>query len=368
MNARSPVSTPSQERLALLRSALRDSGFAACIVPSSDPHLSEYLPQRWQGRSWLSGFTGSVGTLVVTPDFAGVWADSRYWVQAEAELAGSGIVLMKMRLGEAQPHAEWLAANLPQGARVAVDGAVLGMAAARALSATLAQRGITLDTGVDLIDTVWPDRPSLPQAPVFAHEAPFAPRSRAEKLALVRAAMQEHGANWHFVSTLDDIAWIFNLRGADVSYNPVLVAHALIGPDRVALFIADGKIPAALAEQLAADGITLAPYDQAAPALKALPASSTLLIDPRRVTFGLLKAVEQERVKVVEAVNPSTLAKSRKTEAEAVHIRATMEQDGAALAEFFAWFEAALGHETITELTIDGLQRQRRDAALSCPT
>jgi len=368
MNARSPVSTSSQERLARLRAALADTGFAACIVPSSDPHLSEYLPQRWQGRSWLSGFTGSVGTLVVTPEFAGVWVDSRYWVQAEAELAGSGIVLMKMRLGEVQPHADWLAANLPEGARVAVDGAVLGMAAARALSATLAQRNITLDTGVDLIDTIWPDRPTLPTAAVFAHEAPFAPRARAEKLALVRAAMQEQGANWHFVSTLDDIAWIFNLRGADVSYNPVLVAHALIGLDKVALFIADGKIPAALAAQLAEDGITLAPYAQAAQALAALPPSTTLLIDPRRVTFGLLKAVPQERVKVLEAVNPSTFAKSRKTEAEAVHIRATMEQDGAALCEFFAWFEAAQGRETITELTIDerlSAERARRPGFVS---
>jgi Xaa-Pro aminopeptidase len=353
MNARAPIRTESHERLARLRAALSDTGFAACVVPSSDPHLSEYLPQRWQGRSWISGFTGSVGTLVVTADFAGVWADSRYWVQAEAELAGSGIELMKMRLGEAQPHADWLAANLPEGARVAVDGAVLGMAAARALSATLAQRGITLDPAVDLLDTIWPDRPSLPTGAVFAHEAPFAPRSRAEKLALVRAAMQEHGANWHFVSTLDDIAWIFNLRGADVSYNPVLVAHALIGPDKVALFVAEGKIPPELAAQLAADGVTLAPYAQAAQALSALPTSTTLLIDPRRVTFGLLKAVQQERVKVVEAVNPSTFAKSRKTEAEAEHIRATMEQDGAALCEFFAWFEGALGRETITELTID---------------
>lgn len=352
MNARSPVSTLPQERLAQLRAVLRDTGFAACIVPSSDPHLSEYLPERWQGRSWLSGFTGSVGTLVVTESFAGVWADSRYWVQAEAQLAGSGIELMKMRLGAAQPHAEWLAEHLPSGAKVAVDGTVLGLAAARMLRATLAERDIALDTNVDLIDAVWPDRPGLPDAQVYAHEAPFAPLSLTDKLTQVRAAMREHGADWHFVSTLDDIAWIFNLRGADVSYNPVLVAHALIGPDSATLFIADGKIPAALAARLQADGVTLAPYAQAAAALAALPAT-TLLIDPRRVTFGLLQAVPQPRVKVVEAVNPSTFAKSRKTAAEAVHIRATMEQDGAALCEFFAWFEAAFGRERITELTVD---------------
>jgi Xaa-Pro aminopeptidase len=352
MNARVSLSTPA-ERLERLRVVLREQGLAACVVPSSDPHLSEYLPQRWQGRSWLSGFTGSVGTLVVTATFAGLWVDSRYWVQAEAQLAGSGIELMKIRAGEVQPHADWLAANLPHGAKVAVDGSVLGMAAARALQGALAVRGIALVTDIDPLETIWLDRPGLPPAPVFAHQAPFAPHARAQKLAQVRSAMQAHGANWHFISTLDDIAWLLNLRGADVSYNPVCVAHLLLGQDRAALFIEAGKISPELAQVLAADGVTLAPYAEAPAALAALPAQTTLLIDPRRVTYGLVQAVDTGRVKLIEAINPSTLAKSRKTDAEAAQVRATMEQDGAALCEFFAWLEAALGHETLTELTID---------------
>jgi len=382
MNARTPVSAPAQ-RLERLRSALREQGLAACIVPSSDPHLSEYLPQRWQGRSWLSGFTGSVGTLVATATFAGLWVDSRYWVQAEAQLAGSGIELMKIRAGETQPHADWLAANLPQGARVAVDGTVLAMAAARALQGALSARGIELVTDIDLLDAVWPDRPSLPTAPVFAHEAPFAPHSRAEKLALVRQAMQAHGTDWHFISTLDDIAWLLNLRGADVSYNPVYVAHLLLGQDRAALFIAPGKVSAELAQALAADRVTLAPYAEVSAALAALPTQTKLLIDPRRVTYGLVQAVDTSRVALVEAVNPSTFAKSRKSEAEAAQVRATMEQDGAALCEFFAWFEAAQGgemrggeardgeaqgREKLTELTIDehlSAARARRPGFIS---
>ncbi|MDR5751760.1 MULTISPECIES: aminopeptidase P family protein [unclassified Caballeronia] len=349
----SPDAATFSQRIELLRSAMARENLAAVLIPSADPHLSEYLPERWQGRQWLSGFTGSVGTLVVTAEFAGVWVDSRYWTQAEAQLAGTGIQLMKMTGGQqTAPHVDWLAQNVPSGATVAVDGTVLGVAAARALGEALTARGVVLRTDLDLLDAVWPARPGLPDGGVYEHVAPHASVARPEKLADVRRAMREKGAQWHFVSTLDDLAWLFNLRGADVSYNPVFVAHALIGLDDAVLFVADGKVPAALAASLARENVRVEAYARAADALAALPAGSTLLIDPRRITFGLLEKVPST-VKTVESVNPSTFAKSRKTAAEAAHIRATMEQDGAALAEFFAWFEDALGRERITELTID---------------
>ena len=353
MNARLSDPTTIPERLALLRRAMTDAGLAAYLIPSADPHLSEYLPGRWQGRQWLSGFTGSVGTLVVTGTFAGLWVDSRYWTQAEAQLAGTGVQLMKMLGGQqTQPHVEWLAENVPSGGTVGVDGAVLGLAAARALDAALTARGVKLRTDVDLLDTIWPQRPTLPVETVYEHVAPHADLTRADKLERVRQQMREKGAQWHFVSTLDDLAWLFNLRGADVNYNPVFLAHALIGLEHASLFVTDGKVSADLADALARDGVQVEPYAKTAAGLAALPAGATLLIDPRRITFGSLQSVPQG-VKVVEAVNPSTFFKSRKTEAEAAHVRATMEQDGAALAEFFAWFESALGCETITELTID---------------
>ncbi|MGF6412631.1 aminopeptidase P family protein [Paraburkholderia sp. MM5482-R1] len=353
MNARLPETSSIPERLASLRAAMAREGIAAYLVPSADPHLSEYLPGRWQGRQWLSGFTGSAGTLIVTADFAGVWTDSRYWEQASAQLAGSGVELMKMTGGQlTTPHFEWLAQNVASGGTVGVDGAVLGVAAARALSAALNARGVQLRTDLDLFDAIWAQRPALPADAVFEHAAPQAGVTRADKLAQVRRAMVEKGAQWHFISTLDDLAWLLNLRGADVSYNPVFVAHALIGVDRASLFIADGKVSPALAEVLVRDGISVEPYAKTADALAALPAGSTLLIDPRRITYGSLQAVPSS-VKVVEAVNPSTFLKSCKTAADAAHVRETMEQDGAALAEFFAWFESALGRERITELTID---------------
>jgi Xaa-Pro aminopeptidase len=344
--------TQVRARLDRLRQAMQQRGLAAWIVPSSDPHLSEYLPARWKAREWLSGFTGSVGTLVVARDFAGLWVDSRYWVQAEVQLAGTGIELMKIANASSTTYVDWLAANLPAGAEVGVDGSVLALAAARALEAALAAKNVALRTDLDLLDAVWSDRPGLPEAAVFEHRAPFAPVARTEKLARLREEMRRAGADWHFISTLDDLAWLTNLRGADVSYNPVFVGHALIGPERASLFIGEGKVPPDLAEKLEGDGFDLRPYDWAAAALARLPANAVLLIDPRRVTHGLRQAVPAG-VKVIEAINPTTLAKSRKSAEEIAHIRHAMEADGAALAEFFAWFEAALGRERITELTID---------------
>jgi Xaa-Pro aminopeptidase len=350
-------STTVLQRLALLRKAMRAAGVDAVMVPSADPHLSEYLPGRWQGREWLSGFTGSVGTFIITQDTAGVWTDGRYWQQAEAELEGSSVKLMKIPSGASVLYIDWLAAAMKPGQTVAVDGAVLGLATARLLQQALAARDVNLRTDLDLLEQIWTTRPPLPSSPVFEHEVPYASRTRIGKLADLRTAMTQLGATRHFISTLDDIAYLFNLRGADVSYNPVFLAHALIEPQRATLFVADGKIDPALRALLGEDGVHVAPYADALDALAALPLDGALLLDPRRVTHGTRQAIPA-RVKVVEAVNPTTFAKSKKSEAEALHVRETMEQDGAALCEFFAELEATLADPgyaaaPLTELDID---------------
>lgn len=336
-------------RLAALRLAMERHGIDAFIVPSSDPHLSEYLPAHWKGREWLSGFTGSVGTFIATADFAGVWTDGRYWTQAETELAGTGIALMKIPGAASQIHVDWLGANLAEGCTVAVDARVLGLAGARLLRETLDARAIKLRTDIDLLDEVWSGRPALPCDPVFEHLPPYAVMRRADKLAALRAEMAKLGAGYHVISTLDDIAYLFNLRGADVSYNPVFLAHALVGPHSAMLFVGDGKVPAELAARLEEDGVTLAPYACASEALAALPEGAVLLADPRRITAGMRAAVRAD-VRVIEAVNPTTYAKSRKLEGEAANVRAVMEQDGAALCEFFSWLEPRLADARRTPL------------------
>jgi len=348
--------SPARARITRLREVMHEAGIAAVLVPSSDPHLSEYLPAHWQGREHFSGFTGSMGTLVVTTTQAALFADSRYWTQAVTELAGSGIELVKIPTGAALHHIDWLAREVPRGGVVAVDGAVLGLAASQALRNALNAAGVTLKTDADVLAGAWAERSALPQARVYEHVAPYATQPRAAKLAQVRAAMKAAGATQHFVSTVDDIAWITNLRGADVDYNPVFLAHLLIGADAATLFVGAGKVDAALAARLAADGVAVAVYADAGRALAALPADSVLLVDPRRITLGFREQVAPG-VRVIEAINPSTLAKGRKTPEEIAFVRDAMAQDGAAMCAFYAWLDQALAPSRpfgpVTEITID---------------
>ncbi|MNM24566.1 aminopeptidase P family protein [Pseudomonas putida] len=351
MNVQTTLEQSVPQRLVHVRQAMAAGGIDALLVPSADPHLSEYLPGYWQGRQWLSGFYGSVGTLVVTPGFAGLWVDSRYWEQAEQELKGSGIELMKLLPGK--PGAlEWLGENVEPNGRVAVDGAVMALASARQLAERLKARGAQLVTDMDLLGQAWDGRPALPGNPVYQHLPPHATVSRAEKLAQLRQGILAKGADWHFIATLDDIAWLFNLRGSDVSYNPVFLAFALINQQQAILFVGQDKVDAHLRHVLEVDGIEVRDYSEAGKALGTVPAGARLLVDPARVTCGLLDNLAAEVV-LVEGLNPTTLSKSCKGDDDLVHIRQVMEQDGAALCEFFAWFEANLGREVITELTVD---------------
>ena len=340
-------------RLKSLRQAMSEQGVAACVIPSADPHLSEYLPERWAGRTWLSGFDGSAGTLVVLADWAGLWTDSRYWVQAAAQLEGSQIELMKAGATGVATYVDALAARLGAGQRVAVDGATLSVGAAVVLREALGKAGATLCLELDLLDAIWHERPGLPLAPVFEHKAPWVGATRAQKLQRVRESMAEKGAQWHLISTLDDVAWLFNLRGSDVEYNPFFIAHALIGQEQTILFVDEQKFASDLRTVLAADGVSLRRYAEVVDALRALPQGHALLIDPKRVTCGMVDAAPAT-VGRIEAINPTVFFKSCKTDHEITHWRRVMEEDGAALVQFFSELEAAQARgEPISELTID---------------
>ncbi|GAF53335.1 aminopeptidase P family protein [Psychrobacter sp. JCM 18900] len=360
------------ERIANLRSTLAAQDLTAIIVPSADPHLSEYLPEYWQARLWLSGFTGSVGTLVVTADFAGLWTDSRYWVHAADQLEGTGITLEKLAPGQPN-HIDWLAEHLHEGDSVAVDGNVLSIAEQDRLLNAFDANDITLITERDVLTEIWTDRPALPAAKLYAHDEQFLAQSATSKLADVRAGMVEAGATHHLLSSLDDIAWLTNLRGADVDYNPVFLSHMLIDADKATLFVDTDKVSKDIAQSLKDSGITLADYSAVQDALNALTPDDLLLLDPSKVAVGTLSKMADD-VGFIEQMAPSTLLKSVKSDADIDHVREAMRQDGAALAEFFATFEQRLANgERLSELDVDSMlidvrSRQPHYVSPSFPT
>lgn len=342
------------DRIETLRQTLIAQDLTAIIVPSADPHLSEYLPEYWQARLWLSGFTGSVGTLVVTADFAGLWTDSRYWVHAADQLQGTGISLEKLAPGQPN-HIDWLAEHLVEGDSVAVDGNVLSIAEQDRLLNAFDAHEITLITERDVLAEIWEDRPALPDAALYAHDASFVAQSATDKLAAVRAGMAEAGATHHLLSSLDDIAWLTNLRGADVDYNPVFLAHMLISEDSATLFVENSKVSTEIANHLDASGITLAAYEAVQEALGTLTPEDLLLLDPNKVAVGTLSKMADD-VGFIEQMAPSTLLKSVKSDADIDHVREAMRQDGAALCEFFATFEQRLdAGERLSELDVDSM-------------
>ena len=346
--------TEIQQRITSLRNAIAAQDLTAIIVPSADPHLSEYLPEYWQARLWLSGFTGSVGTLVVTADFAGLWTDSRYWVHAAHQLEGTGITLEKLAPGQPN-HIDWLAANLAEGDSVAVDGNVLSIAEQDRLLDAFDANDITLITERDVLTDIWSDRPALPSAQLYQHDAQFVAQSATSKLAAVRAGMADAGATHHLLSSLDDIAWLTNLRGADVDYNPVFLAHVLIDADKATLFVDNNKVSADIEKALNDSGITLADYNAVQEALSALTPENLLLLDPSKVAVGTLSQMG-DGIGFIEQMAPSTLLKSVKSDADIDHVREAMRQDGAALSEFFATFEQRLAAgERLSELDVDSM-------------
>jgi Xaa-Pro aminopeptidase len=336
---------------------------AAVLVPSADPHLSEYLPEHWQARAWLSGFDGSAGSLIVTAEHAGLWTDSRYFSQAEQQLAGTGVALMKLRVPHTAEHVDWLQKNLHEGDVLAVAGDSLALNTQKQLERRLAETGATLRTDLDLPGAIWSDRPALPQAPVVEHAAPYASVSRAEKFSRLRNAMRKQGATHHLLSSLDDIAWLTNLRGSDVECNPVFLAHLLVHAEgRATLFINRAKLTDTLVAALAADGIGIADYASITSSLAELGADDSLLLDSGRIVSTIAAAIPQT-IRRIEAANPSIAFKAIKTAADLEHIRDVMRRDGAALVRGFRRLEQRLAAGmNMTELDVDALLYEERSA------
>ncbi|MEI6949041.1 aminopeptidase P family protein [Paraflavisolibacter sp. H34] len=338
-----------KERLTAIRALLKENQVAACILPSSDPHLSEYLPEHYRAVRFASGFTGSAGTLVITQGFAGLWTDSRYFTQAESQLEGTGYELVQLKVPHTPEYIAWLAEHLPAGATVAVDFRLLSVQLGLQLKEQLERRQLQL-ADQDLMSLLWENRPPLPSAPAFLLPEEACGKTIAEKLQQLRSALDRSGCSHHLVSTLDDVAWLCNLRGQDVAYNPVVTSFVLLDRQEAALFIDKEKIDPATEQALAANGLAVLPYTGIVPTIAQLPGDATVLLDDRRTNYKLytlLPATTRVRLET----NPTTVAKAVKNEVELRHFRQCMITDGLALTRFFKWLEDFLGKEKITEIS-----------------
>lgn len=351
-----------EERLRRLREVMRREHLAAFVFPGTDPHGSEYVPSRWEGRKWVSGFDGSAGLAVVTTDAAALWTDSRYFIAAAEQLRGTEFVLMKERVEGTPAPAEWIASRLSgaTSTEVGIDGMSSSAATVEALIADLRKAGgITVRTNLDVLEEIWDDRPALPEGAVCEHCMEYAGESRAEKLRRIRAALREVHADGMLISALDDIAWTLNLRGSDVHCNPVFVSYLLIAHDRATLFVDRRKISPQIEAALKADGVRTDDYANVARGLKKYP-EYNILIDPDETNYTLYKAAAAHNV--IRHTSPVSAMKAVKNAAEIEGFRRSMVRDGVALVRFLMWLKPAVERGGQTEMSVSERLRGLRAA------
>lgn len=340
-----------KERIQQLRKIMQQKGLHAFYINGSDPHMSEYLPDRWQTRSFISGFTGSYGWVAITMNDAALWTDSRYWLQAEEQLIGTGIQLMKARLPETQPVESWLCSKLTSGNKVGVNTTCVSSALFETMLGTFSENGIKLIDSGDLLDEIWTDRPPFPNNEVFKLDAKYAGKSRTEKLSEIRDSLAKNKIDWQVLTALDDIAWTFNLRGNDARFNPVFLSYALIGKEQAILFINQKKVPANIAKQLKKDGIELKAYNEIFAFLTDLPNRAAVTIDPSTANQAIRAAINTACT-IEHDLTTTCLLKAIKNETEINNISEAMRKDGVALLETFHWLETSVGKEKITEYDV----------------
>jgi Xaa-Pro aminopeptidase len=346
------------EKLELIRKQMKAENVSAYIIPSADPHISEYLPQHYKCIPFLSGFTGSAGTLVVTEDFAGLWTDFRYFEQAAAQLENSGFALVKQKVQHAPEYIQWLTEKLPAGSIIASNEKLVSLLLGELYTQQFSLKGINL-IDRDYIDPIWSDRPALPKEKAFLIADEYTGQSVSEKIIAVRENLETSGATTHLVSSLDDIAWLFNIRGNDVSYNPVVLGFAIIDQDHAKLFIDPEKLSTAEKEQLLHSGVEVLDYAEIEEALGNLHKNSIILIDPKRNCFAYAKLLPVS-ARILKETNPSTNFKSIKNETELKNTRSAMLKDGVAITRFLKWLSENIGKIQITELSAAAQLRQYR--------
>ncbi len=350
-----------QERIAALRQLMKEKNIDIYIVPSSDNHQSEYVGDYFKAREFITGFTGSAGTAVITQTEAGLWTDGRYFIQAEKELSESGVTLYKMGNPNVPTLEEYLDDVLPQNGTLGFDGRVIAMSKGKEYAEKFAYKNIQIEGGLDLIDMIWEDRPSLSDNPVFLLDESYTGESTANKLERVREEMRKVKASTHLLITLDDIAWLLNMRGSDIAYTPVVLCYAIVMLDCVHLFINEAKLSDEIKCKFANNNIILHPYNDVYAFTQNLSSDEVVLLDPARLNYTLYSSIP-DSVKRVEQLNPCILMKAVKNDAEIENIKKAHVKDAVAHTKFMFWLKNTIGKETITELSAsDKLYNLRKE-------
>ena len=339
-----------KQKLDRLRNAMKENGIDAYIVPGTDPHAGEYIADHWKEREWISGFDGSVGTAAITLDKAGMWIDSRYYLQADEQLKGSGFDAMKTGMPETPDIIRWIISQMKRGNRVGVNPQMFPVNTYNAMRNELAASGLEL-VPVDFISNIWLDRPEIPQKKCFVYPVEYAGKSCSEKLSLLRNEMRKFDAHVFVISALDEIAWLFNLRGNDVDYNPVVIAYALIKTDSAILYLSDEKLTDETRHYFKEENVEIKDYLQIYDDLIRLPVSQKVLVDGARLNQSLFEAIPADCAKTNQ-MSPVYRLKSIKNEVELAGVRNAMVRDGVALTRFFIWLEKNVDSGKLTEVSI----------------
>ncbi|MDP4177790.1 MAG: aminopeptidase P family protein [Bacillota bacterium] len=348
-----------KERIEKLRELMKKNKMDAYIIPSFDSHHSEYVTDYFKCRQWISGFTGSAGTVVITLKEAGLWTDGRYYIQAERELSGSGIILFKMAAPGTPTYTNWLNSTLPKGSTIGFDGNVFTIDMIKEMEETFKIKNISLKMDLDLIGMLWKDRPSLPSSHVFIHETKYCGKSRTEKFNEVRTEMKSKEADYYLLTSLDDIAWLLNIRGNDVPNNPVVMSNVILSLNNCYLFIDDSKITKEVKTELETDGIEIKAYTETADFLKMFNSSDTVLYDSSMTNAYLYNAINHN-VTRAEYPNVTSKLKSVKNKTELENLRQCQILDGAAMVKFIKWLKTSPSKEQITEISLsDELEKLR---------
>ena len=351
-----------KKRIEKLRSLMKENKIDAYIIPSFDAHQSEYVADHWKGRQWISGFTGSAGTVVITLDDAGLWTDGRYYIQAEKQLEGSGIRLFKMADLGVPSYTEWLKNTLKEGSTVGFDGSVFSVDLFKGMEKAFKSKNIKIKIEKDLIDEIWEDRPEIPKELVFLHGIKYAGKSRVEKLNKVKANMSSKGANYYLLTSLDDIAWLLNIRGNDVPNNPVVISNVLVGEDKCYLFVDASKVTHDIRLELENDVIEIKGYNEIHQILNQLSIDDSVIFDANKTSISMYNSINSDAAKLEEP-NITTALKAIKNEVEIENLRNCQVSDGLAMVKFIKWLKESVTSEKITEISaqqmLESFRRQQ---------